>query len=538
MSEPGKAVFLSYASQDAEAARRLAEAFRAAGVEVWFDQSELRGGDAWDQKIRRQIRECALFVPVISRHTQEREEGYFRLEWKLAEDRSHLMAKGRPFILPVSVDGTTERGALVPEAFLAVQWTRLLEGEIPAGLVRRVQQLLGEPGTGEPAAPAVAAPARPGAIAPRSGSRAWLIGAVLAFALAAVAYVALRPGVRGPAAAAVEAAGKTPAEARGATDKSIAVLPFANMSEDKDANAFFSDGIHEDILTNLAHIRELRVVSRTSVMEYRGTTKRIPQIARELHVAYVLEGSVRRAGTKIRVTGQLIRADTDEHVWAKSYDRDLTDVFAIQAELAQAIAAELDTALSPREQKLVESRPTENLAAYELLLKARAEHNARQPSNESVRMSFSVRENLLQSAIELDPNFALAWSELATLHVELIAASIDSSSARLAKAKAAVSQVQALAPESPAAIQALGSYLLFGLQEPGQAVEQFRKLVELQPNDSESQVWLAIALMAQGRWLDSIAAGRHSVELDPRNARARQGLITTLLLVRRYAEAK
>ncbi len=138
------AVFLSYASQDAEAARRLAEALQAGGVEVWFDQSELRGGDAWDQKIRRQIRECALFLPVISAATQARREGYFRREWKLAVERTHDMADGTPFLVPVVIDGTTDRAALVPEVFLKVQWTRLPGGEAPEGFVRRVRTLLGE----------------------------------------------------------------------------------------------------------------------------------------------------------------------------------------------------------------------------------------------------------------------------------------------------------------------------------------------------------------------------------------------------------
>src|SRR5450631_2552801 len=130
MSELSKAVFLSYASQDAEAAKKICEALRAAGVEVWFDQSELRGGDAWDQKIRRQIKECALFVPIISVNTQARHEGYFRLEWHLAEQRSHLIARGRPFIVPVSIDQTNDTEALVPDAFLAVQWMRLPGGEV------------------------------------------------------------------------------------------------------------------------------------------------------------------------------------------------------------------------------------------------------------------------------------------------------------------------------------------------------------------------------------------------------------------------
>ena len=142
---PAGAVFLSYASQDAEAARRICDALRSAGIEVWIDQSELRGGDAWDQSIRKQIKNCALFLPIISEHTQARLEGYFRLEWKLAEDRSHLMAKGKAFIIPVAVDGTSDRNAQVPDAFLAVQWTRLPGGETPPAFGERIKKLLSGP---------------------------------------------------------------------------------------------------------------------------------------------------------------------------------------------------------------------------------------------------------------------------------------------------------------------------------------------------------------------------------------------------------
>ena len=139
---PAGAVFLSYASQDATVATRICEALRAGGIEVWFDQDALVGGDAWDQKIRGQIAACALFIPVVSANTQAREEGYFRLEWKLAEDRSHLMAKGKAFIVPVAVDATNERGALEPDAFRTVQWTKLPGGETPAAFVARVKKLL------------------------------------------------------------------------------------------------------------------------------------------------------------------------------------------------------------------------------------------------------------------------------------------------------------------------------------------------------------------------------------------------------------
>src|SRR5688572_26966710 len=142
MPESSKAVFLSYASQDAEAARRICDSLRAAGVEVWFDQSELRGGDAWDQKIRRQIKDCALFIPIVSSNTQARSEGYFRLEWKLADDRTHLMARGRPFLLPVCIDDTKDWDAIVPDSFTVVQWIRLPGGETSEAFCERVNTLL------------------------------------------------------------------------------------------------------------------------------------------------------------------------------------------------------------------------------------------------------------------------------------------------------------------------------------------------------------------------------------------------------------
>jgi hypothetical protein len=155
MPEPNQAIFLSYASQDAEAAQSICQALRAGGIEVWFDRSALRGGDAWDQKIRREIRECALFMPVISSNTQARHEGYFRLEWRLADQRTHLMGKTRAFLVPVCVDATRDAGADVPDSFAEVQWTRLPEGQTPAAFVERVRHLL----TPDPSPDTRAAPA-------------------------------------------------------------------------------------------------------------------------------------------------------------------------------------------------------------------------------------------------------------------------------------------------------------------------------------------------------------------------------------------
>jgi TolB-like protein/Tfp pilus assembly protein PilF len=949
MSEGTKAVFLSYASQDKDVAKRICDALRAAGVEVWFDQSELRGGDAWDAMIRKRIKECALFVPVITPTTNARAEGYFRLEWKLAVDRSHLMADDAPFLFPIVIGDVTDATARVPDKFRDVQWTRLRLDETPGELAGRVAKLLSggsmvggvlypdglkesgyktpptsrrprwqwwmifpifgtimglmfavmpmwkafnrspqkqhpvrdsrsqtpepklsearqlaekarvlldaidssaddyataeglvkralelEQNDGEiwaissrlnsmfmsrafdnsgarrePArsqaeralklapdsvesllavaranrntdAPRAEAALRQAlALAPQDGRVLLNLGSlfrvqnrldealeyyeqaaavpevrplarydqflvsfyrrkfadaeryvqesvtalptansvtglamveltwrglpeealrvlaaapgkvraeprpVIVTVLAAqmnrqpeVALAALRrfpadyvndAWYSGPKALLVglgesqagrpEAArvawesgiallrrrmqdspnnaeehlrlgellawsGQTeaalgevrvyeqltssrtvdwtvsparvyaalgradeavpllakelvappsgrwpltpallrldplwdkirgdprfqklcedpPAQAAApaakVADKSIAVLPFANMSEDKEATAFFADGVHEDILTSLVGIRDLRVVSRTSVMDYRGTTKKIPEIGRELQVAYVLEGSVRRAGNKVRVTGQLIKAATDEHVWAKSYDRDLTDIFAIQAELAQTIATELDAALSPREQKLLAERPTTNLAAYDLYLKAREiESLGPRVGREDV----ARRVTLAEGAVALDPKFAQAWAELAEAHVGMFASSLDTTPARLAKARAALDRARALAPDSPVVLRAIGVYHMLADLDGAKAIEQFERILAVQPNDVDCLVNLGVAQRLIGRWPDAIRTVRTRMKLEPGNPVHARELVNLLWAVRRYDEVR
>ncbi len=181
---PHGAVFLSYASQDAEAAKRICEALRAAGIEVWFDRSDLRGGEAWDQSIRKQIKECTLFVPIVSANTQAREEGYFRLEWRLADQRTHLMGRSRPFLVPVCIDGTRDGDADVPESFLAVQWTRLPGGDTSPAFCERMRKLLGgAPSDSKyPAAPGIRIVSEPHL----KRSRAWLVPAIAGSIVCAV----------------------------------------------------------------------------------------------------------------------------------------------------------------------------------------------------------------------------------------------------------------------------------------------------------------------------------------------------------------
>ena len=510
MAHSSRAVFLSYASQDATAAQGIAAALRTAGMEVWFDQNELRGGDAWDAHIRQQIRECALFVPVVSASTQARAEGYFRLEWKLAVDRSHLMADDAPFLLPVVIDDTPEAAARVPDRFRERQWLRVPGGAAGPAFVERVGRLL--------AGQAVVPPQRDPAPAARPRPHPWwAVTGVLAVAMAGLWFVLHSP--------------RPAPEAPDVPGKSIAVLPFANMSEDK-GSAFFADGMHEDILTNLALVGGLQVISRTSVMGYRDTTKAIQLIGRELHVAFILEGSVRRIGNSVRVTGQLIDARSGLHIWAKAYDRELNDIFGIQAALAKEIAAALHTALTPAEQARLESRPTVNTAAYDVYLKGREiEH-----SSSLVPDTVARAQPLFESAVELDPTFVLAWTELAYVHLRAWQYA-DMSEGRLAKANAALDRAVQLAPDQIEVLQARLAFRELGRGWPGaEAVVQ--RMKELYPDHAATR--LAVAYSVQyppERWRDQLQGLLRVLATDPRNPSLLEDISRIQLGLRHYDEA-
>jgi TolB-like protein/Tfp pilus assembly protein PilF len=530
MAEPPstRGVFLSYAREDTEPAKRIADALRGFGVEVWFDQSELRGGDAWDAKIKRQIRECSLFVALISANSQARGEGYFRREWRLAIERTHDMAGGIPFLIPVVIDQTPESKALVPEEFMKVQWTRLAGGAPTAQFVERVKRLSESPQElrEEPRAPSPAREAAATGSLPRRGFPGWAWGVVAGVALAAAAVAVLYRRPAAPAAAPGAAAVST-ADARSApqtSDKSIAVLPFDNMSDEK-GNEFFTDGIQEDILTNLALVHEIRVVSRTSVMQYRGTKKSIGQIAAELGVEYILEGSVRRAGSKVRVTGQLIHAATDEHVWAKAYDRDLTDIFAIQSELSQAIATELKAALSPEEKAAIERKPTEDSAAYDLYLRSRRLTEAGDRAERLV---------LLEKAVALDPSFARAWGDLADEYAYTSFNYHEGVEEMKAKAKAAIDRAVQLAADDPEVTASLGTYYYYAFRDYARANEQYQKLARQRPNDAGLFNSIGLIERRQGRWADALASMQRATELDVANLQYLNNLISCLAEGRHY----
>ena len=534
-----RGVFLSYAREDTEPARRIADALSAFGVEVWFDQSELRGGDAWDAKIKRQIRDCTLFMPIISAGTQARGEGYFRREWKLAVERTHDMAAGVAFIVPVVIDDTPEADALAPEEFMRVQWSRLPHGVPSAEFIAQVKRLL-ERRSSAPARTAPPMPVAP-AVAPRKkGVGGWTWGTATAVVVGITTAVLVSQKSKPPAAPLVPAAEARPAPVPvpaaiappKINEKSIAVLPFTNMSEEKDS-AFFADGIHEDILTNLALVRELHVVSRTSVMQYRATTKSIRQIGEELGVAYILEGSVRRAGNKVRVTGQLINARTDEHAWAKAYDRDITDIFAIQAKLSQEIAEALAATLSPEEKSLLERRPTENLAAYDAYVKARQLAGGSTTS----LLQYRTVEALLKKAVTLDPGFAVAWGELGRQQAFIYFNEVDRSPERLVLAREAIENAIRLAPDAPEVIEKYGDYFYYAFRDYTRAAEQYRRLAVLRPNDAVVFGSLGLIHRRQGRMRESLTELRRAVELEPRNMRYLNSAKELALALNLYEEA-
>ncbi|HYV42273.1 MAG TPA: tetratricopeptide repeat protein, partial [Thermoanaerobaculia bacterium] len=303
--------------------------------------------------------------------------------------------------------------------------------------------------------------------------------------------------------------GKSGAPSASAPDrKSVAVLPFQNLSPDPE-NAFFADGMTEDILTQLSKIRDLKVISRSSVMRYKGTQKPIQTIAAELGVGAVLEGSVRRAGSRVRIVGQLIDARTDEHLWAETYDRELKDVFAIQSEVAQQIAAALRATLSPAEKKRIEQNPTRNLAAYDQYLKGRElYYRYRKADNESAL-------GLFQKALELDPGFALAYAGLGDAYAQ-----------RALRFGFPPSWLESSLQMSGKAIT-LDSDLADGYKARGlaylagaayrQSLEANRRAVEINPSHAVAIYNLGAVLRFLGRFDEALSWERRAIELDPKN---------------------
>jgi TolB-like protein/lipoprotein NlpI len=512
MNESARAVFLSYASEDAEAAQRISDALRDAGVEVWFDRSELRGGDAWDAMIRRQIRACSLFIPLISANSRVRSEGYFRLEWKLAVDRSHLMASDRAFLVPVVIDGTREGDARVPEKFWEVQWTRLPGSEVPPAFIDRIQRLL------SPEKPAplekMAAPVPPVSDAPNTMDRVtdrvqepkpvrlptsvrarmgWLALAALAILIVALVLVA-RFKAGPPAAQTTAASG---------SEQSIAILPFVDMSEKKDQE-YFSDGISEELIDLVSRGTNLRVPARTSSFYFKGKQVTIAEIAQALGVTHVLEGSIRKAGGTVRVTVQLIRAPDGYHLWSATYDRELKDIFQVQDEIAATVVEALKSRLSAPAAKL--GRPANADAYNEYLLGKQAFNRGNPEGFQSAIASF-------HRAIALDSRYGAAYAELAT--AEAYWADNGGGPAEVEQALNDADQAIALAPSQPDGYVSRGLLRFSRKWDWSGAQGDLEKALQLDAGDSTTLRRYGGLLAALGRLPDAIAAAKKAIDVDP-----------------------
>ncbi len=296
-------------------------------------------------------------------------------------------------------------------------------------------------------------------------------------------------------------------------DKSIAVLPFQNLSDEKE-NAYFADGIQDDILTNLSKIGDLKVISRMSVMSYRGEgVRNAREIGKTLGVATLLEGSVRRSGNRVRVSVQLINAGTDEHIWAEDYDRDLTDVFAIQTDLAQKIGAALQAKLSPTEKARLDNRPTQNPDAY--LLFVQAHDYASQ--KDMLRDTFLKAEPLFEQAIKLDPKFAAAFAGLSMVE-SWIYHSFDPTPGRREKARLNADESLRLQPNLPEGHLALGFSYYYGDRDYERALAEFEIAKRDLPNEAQAYMAIGAIQRRQGKWAQSTANLEKAAALDPKNS--------------------
>ena len=316
----------------------------------------------------------------------------------------------------------------------------------------------------------------------------------------------------------------------------VAVLPFENLSADPE-NAFFADGVQDEILNNLAKIADLKVISRTSVMQYRSGAKRnLRRIADELGVAHVVEGSVQRAANRVRVSTQLIDARTDNHLWVNSYDRPIGDVFAIQSEIAKAIASQLQAKLSPRQSIALAATPTRDPEAYDLFLKG--EYQERQAESAENRELFDRAETFYLQALARDPSFALAYARLAYSRLNRHWFINRLTSAQLEELKSHIERALAIAPDLPEAHLALGIFHYWGHHNYDSALSALDRAIELQPSNSDSRTFRAAIYRRRGEWRRSLAESERALELNPRESLSSTDIGDTYLSLRRWSEAE
>jgi len=349
----------------------------------------------------------------------------------------------------------------------------------------------------------------------------FVIIGVFALVNALLLYDRYRPGKTSPSSNALQ--------------KSIAVLPFENLSEEK-ANAYFAEGIQDEILTKLAAVRDLKVISRTSTAKYQSKPDNLKRVAQELGVSTILEGAVQRAGDKVRVNVQLIDSNSDAHLWAKSYDRELKDVLAVESEVAEQIADALKANLSPSESHVLAAVRTQNTEAYDFFLRAQYEFHKAESS--LAADAYDRADAFYRQTLERDPNFAPAAAGLAYNRLSRHWFVSPLTAQGLQEVRSIIDRALALAPDSPEPHFALGVFFYWGHRQYDEALAEFNRTLELQPNNASARQFCGWVYRRRGEWERSIADVRRAQELDPRDAQIPANLGATYSMLRQWKDAE
>jgi TolB-like protein/Tfp pilus assembly protein PilF len=566
VTEPPHAVFLSYASQDAQPAQRICEALRLAGIEVFLDQSELRGGDVWDRKIRWEIQNCLLFIPIISQHTQKRLEGYFRHEWMLAAERTHRIAEQKPFLVPVVTDETPESDAIVPDPFKAVQWTRLPGGDASSSFVERIQHLLSAE-TAEPnysrapaGLPRASPPAGTHVFRPSRGARGIGFSIVLALLVVAAGGLLWRWERLYPPGSARALSFRNNPRRSVALRNTVAVLPFEDLSENGN-QTYFAEGVAQELAGQLGKIPGMRVIGTTSSFQFKGRQAQPRLIGEKLGAAYLVQGSVLRAGDLVRVNVELTDARKGIMRWSASYDRKVTDVLQLQDEIAASVARSLQITVDADR---VARASLKNPRAYDLYLQGL--HALDDGSQEAImeavadfqqslkiepydpaaaglawafvyagdegwlapRKAFEQARGAAQLALRLDPSLADAHAALGEVHL-LYDWDWAAASNEARRAQGLGSQVLALQ---------LAGQVAAVRQRWGQARQLFQSALAIDPlNPSLYELLTFTVYLRAGQYTEAESAMRRVLQISPRYGNARYFLGESLLLEGRLQAA-
>jgi TolB-like protein/Tfp pilus assembly protein PilF len=520
-------VFISHSSEDKPIAETICRRFEADGIKCWIAPRDIEPGSDWTKAIMQGIESCQVFILIFSKQGNESDHVYR----EVAKAFSARLA-----VVPFRIEAVSPNPSL-GYYLNTVQWLDATDPPLErhvATLANQVKSRLDGSGESDRFTLSPGAVAKnPATVRPSGIPRRRTVSLVIAaFCLIAVATVGLvvmlnRKNINTD----FVNTGVIPG-------KSVAVLPFETLSEEKN-DSYFADGVQDDILNCLARIAQLKVISRTSVMQYRGSAKRdLRQIANALGVMNVLEGTVRRAANRVRVSVELVEARNDSTIWADSYDRDLTDIFAIQSEIAQTIAGKLTATLSPSEQKLIEQKPTENLAAYDLYLKGRALISKTELSWNMVGPGQPLTDSIeyLNQAVQIDPTFALAYCAACHAH-DLFYIASDPTPARRALGDAAIQAALRLRPDLPDVHLAYAYHLYFCYRD----YDQVRKHLEIAkaglPNNPEAIELQGFMDRRQGRFQEAVNELKAALELDPQNPQGISDLAFTLFSVRQFQAA-